>query len=1152
MGKVKLIDEFEFISEKPLKASSNIDLSFGHKEIVSVLKRIVKKTPESFTIGLYGDWGSGKSTIAVSLKDELRSDGIPLVIFDVWKHEGDSLRRTFLSLLVNDLKKDYENNVFKSDFELSDRNNNSQTINEEVQKLSWNKIAPHFYALLIISFGLLIPFFLFWLIFDKITGWLSLSETIGQLIVSGFSLISFSLFFKYLNQFIDVKKITTSIDKFKDPHEFEEEFKRILKDGLNVSKIVIVFDNLDRVNGDKALEIMSTIKTFLDPIDRTILNRDVTFIIPCDEKAIKRHLKKSLNYSDDDDIEYERYSSEYLRKFFNSIIWIPEFYTNELEKLASKSLKETKIKELDNDDIAALIVLVFDKNPRQIIQYVNILTSNYLLIKERNIEGIDLNSDISQYAKYLLLIQTFPDMMNYLKANSIYDLNEVIKLDIEEQKKLKNYDDFIKFLDLTNHIKIDSLDVFFKLRKSEFDVDFGNSDKLIRLIQNQEINNVIGFILADESGELNLFKVNNNDDINYIKDLNIAVKKTAFNSIIKQKLSKINNQILIAKFIDGLLSLMKYKDVDLDINTYRTLNDKFKKGIESMYFINPDNLLTQVIDKISDNTLKNHFLKLMKDKWVFYINSFYNDQDDTSYLPSGYNDRLWDVFIDKNNYFLESDFKIVRETIALKLSSDIDFVERISESTETRKKLSSSKCLFELLRKANFFRNDNVFPSKIQFNDELLIISKVSKVVSKYEDRFFDKTLNEEVYRFLNFNLESINNLNKDIGDENLLIDSLFELFSKKVIQKNNFEVQLQQSLYTIIHMNFIDSNYKYSNHFFKFYYTYFIEIKDDVNKNIEITNFICDFFDSNIKADFLTEVIETATTLNKIFGVQEFESVFFKNSINQFDFLETFYQYFTNERKQDIIESWVNSDPKVLNEFLNKIDYTTPNPVKFADSILILTKNKEDYIFNEIRYNILFKLRDLNNYDFINYSEQIISLIISNNVSQQELGLRELIKNKKYINEYHLKDNCENVLKNTYLDSLDSYCHNVKNIYKTEFGGKKKFINEIWNDREGFKDVLVDYFFNYVDEELFVIFSSSFFKLNFIEFGKMLINKYSGYSMVNKNIFNKFKPILKSIISSKYKKEFAEELSLLIEKYDAEVSENVDEIIIEAKQLLN
>lgn len=685
---------------------------------------------------MYGDWGSGKSTIAITLKEELKSERIPLVIFDVWKHEGDSLRRTFLSLLVNDLKKDYEDNIFESDFELSDRNNNSQTINEEVQKLSWEKIAPHFYALLIISSGLLIPFFLFWLIFDEITGLLSLSEVMGQVVVSLFSLLSFSLFFKYINQFIEVKKITTSVDKFKDPYEFEDEFKRILKNGLKVSKIVIVFDNLDRVNGDKALEIMSTIKTFLDPIDKTILDRDVTFIIPCDEKAIKRHLKKSLNYSDDD-IEYERYSSEYLRKFFNSIIWIPEFYTNELEKLASKSLKATKIKELDNDDIAALIVLVFDKNPRQIIQYINILTSNYLLIKERNIEGFDLNNDISQYAKYLLLVQTFPDIMNYLKINSIFDLNEIKKFDNNEQQNLKTYNEFLKFLDLTNHIMIESLDIFFKLRKSEFDIEFGNSERLIKLIQTQEINNIVSYIIADESTKLNLNKINNIDDIEYVKQLNIFEKRVSFNSIVKQKLSKINNQILIAKFIDGLLSLMKYKDIEVDINTYRTLKDKLNKSIESMYLINPDNLLTQVVDRISDKTLKNEFLKLIKDKWIFYINSFYNDVDDTSYFVNGYSERLWDIFIDKNSFFLESDFKDVKDKIAINLSSDINFIERISSEKETRKKLSSSKSLIELLRTANFFGDDNLFQSKIQNSDNLLTISRIADVISKHEDFFF-------------------------------------------------------------------------------------------------------------------------------------------------------------------------------------------------------------------------------------------------------------------------------------------------------------------------------------------------------------------------------------------------------------------------------
>lgn len=51
MKKIKLVDEFEFISEKPLKANSNIDLSFGHKEIVSILRKIVKKLLNHLQLG---------------------------------------------------------------------------------------------------------------------------------------------------------------------------------------------------------------------------------------------------------------------------------------------------------------------------------------------------------------------------------------------------------------------------------------------------------------------------------------------------------------------------------------------------------------------------------------------------------------------------------------------------------------------------------------------------------------------------------------------------------------------------------------------------------------------------------------------------------------------------------------------------------------------------------------------------------------------------------------------------------------------------------------------------------------------------------------------------------------------------------------------
>ncbi|MFN4150741.1 MAG: hypothetical protein ACK4IX_07335, partial [Candidatus Sericytochromatia bacterium] len=609
-------------------------------------------------------------------------------------------------------------------------------------------------------------------------------------------------------------------------------------------------------------------------------------------------------------------------------------------------------------------------------------------------------------------------------------------------------------------------------------------------------------------------------------------------------------QILIAKFIDGLISLMKYKDIDVDINTYRTLKDKLNKGIEAMYLINPDNLLTQVVDRISDVNLKNEFLKLIKDKWIFYINSFYTDLDDTSYFSDGYRDRLWDIFIDKNTFFLDSDFKDVKEKIALNLASDVNFMERISRVKETRKKLSSPKSLMKLLSTANSFGDDKVFPSKIQNSDELLMISRIADVVSNHEDTFFDKSVSDSVYRFLIYNLDLINNLNQDLEDKSLLIDSMFNLFSKTVIQKNNFEVQLQESLYSIIQMNFTYLNYKYSKWFFKFYYTYFLETKDDKNRNIEIQNFISSFFDSIVKVDTLIEVIESITTLDLIFGIEEFENVFYNNALDQFDFLESVYEYFSDERKQDIIENWIKSDPIIFNEFLSRIDYRVPNSNKLADYILVLTKDKTDFFLNETRYDILFKLKDLKSYDFSVYSGQIILLIISETIAVQEFGLREYYKNKKYISEFHLKDNCENILDSIFLNNLDSYGQNVKNILITDFGGKKNFVNEIWNKKENFKTNLVDYLFNYVDVDFYIEFNKIFIKSNHIELNKMLINKFKDYDLSNNNIFQKLKPFLEIMIKSKYKNDLNEDMKVLIEKYYSDVKDNRDKIMLEANKL--
>jgi dephospho-CoA kinase len=86
-----------YLVDKPLDKTSK--LAFGHLETALTLKEIVELCPCPYTIGVFGGWGSGKSTIAKFLQKKL---DFPVVIFDVWKHEKDSLRRTFLKVLEKD------------------------------------------------------------------------------------------------------------------------------------------------------------------------------------------------------------------------------------------------------------------------------------------------------------------------------------------------------------------------------------------------------------------------------------------------------------------------------------------------------------------------------------------------------------------------------------------------------------------------------------------------------------------------------------------------------------------------------------------------------------------------------------------------------------------------------------------------------------------------------------------------------------------------------------------------------------------------------------------------------------------------------------------------------------------------------------------
>ena len=246
----------------------------GAEPYVSTLSEIIEKSNSPFTIGLFGGWGVGKSSIIETIKEKFNTNeksDIAVFKYDAWKYSNDSFRRTFLYELKEFFKLEMTDS-FESFYE--DRN-------EEIDhKLAVKKYS--FWWWLTLSPLLLI---LIWLFPSEND--LKIATTIISVILTIITTLLRETFVQY--------KVTISKQKIFAPEQFEKIFSEIIDKVINkpkdnwewvknifwkpkkkVKKLVIVIDNIDRCHKDLAFELLLTIKNFLE-------KKGVVFIIPIDE-----------------------------------------------------------------------------------------------------------------------------------------------------------------------------------------------------------------------------------------------------------------------------------------------------------------------------------------------------------------------------------------------------------------------------------------------------------------------------------------------------------------------------------------------------------------------------------------------------------------------------------------------------------------------------------------------------------------------------------------------------------------------------------------------------------------------------------------------------------------------------------------------------
>ena len=136
---------------------------------------------------------------------------------------------------------------------------------------------------------------------------------------------------------------TVTHQRVEDADQFGEGFERVL-DRLKCRRLVIAFDDLDRCSPDKVTEMLATIKTFLEPKSD---DREVVFVIAAAEDELRRHLIAQelaaggggTDRVDDDIPEVIRQAvDEYLRKFFNAKVRLPDALDDDIREFARSQL----------------------------------------------------------------------------------------------------------------------------------------------------------------------------------------------------------------------------------------------------------------------------------------------------------------------------------------------------------------------------------------------------------------------------------------------------------------------------------------------------------------------------------------------------------------------------------------------------------------------------------------------------------------------------------------------------------------------------------------------------------------------------------------------------------------------------------------------
>jgi len=304
-----------------------LDFDYLNKTVVDIIKND-SLSPSS--IGIYGNWGSGKSSLMQMCIDELnKDDGTLCVKFNGWLFEGyEDAKTAFLGTILD--KINHKKSPTGKALTVLKR------LYKNTDKLKLASMGIKYGADFLLTGGI-------GTVADiTIRGVINrIKESAGSIEGSDIEKL--------------IKEEFKSEELRKNIKTFQDDFSELLSE-TKIEKLVVFVDELDRCNPDTILDTLEAIRLFL-------FTKNTSFVIGADERHVIYSVRKKYSQIEGNQIDIGK---EYLEKMIQYPIRIPQLSSREVEFFILCLLFQ---QELNDDEFNDVIKFINDSKKEDFFNF---------------------------------------------------------------------------------------------------------------------------------------------------------------------------------------------------------------------------------------------------------------------------------------------------------------------------------------------------------------------------------------------------------------------------------------------------------------------------------------------------------------------------------------------------------------------------------------------------------------------------------------------------------------------------------------------------------------------------------------------------------------------------------------------------------------